>query len=139
MRPPAAIVRSVRIAGAIGELVVNTMRRHPGDGSAFKRKGATQGKKIFQPLRRPISSMGQQTVIAHADANIDRKEPKHREGDEPFPSEHKERDDGEQMKDDHHRGGLPVPLGRGCAAEDRSRSLWRKRGPLCRRVRVDRG
>ena len=68
MRPPRALTRSVRIAFAIGVLVVDAVRGDPEDRSAFEREGAAPGQEVLDPLVGLIAAMCQEAVIGHADA-----------------------------------------------------------------------
>jgi hypothetical protein len=120
VRPPPAIMGGVRVALAIGKLVMNAVGGHPEDGSPFERERAANGKKILQPLGRPVAAMREQPVIAHADAHIDGQHPEPDETEEGLPGKHEERDHGEHMKGHHEAGGHPVGLIRlGVAAKHR--------------------
>ncbi len=125
VRPPSTIMRSVRIAFAIRKLVMHAMGGHPEDRSAFKRQRAADGKKVLQPLGRPVAAMRQQSVVAHADAHIDRHDPKPHEAEEGFPGEHEECHHGEHMERHHEAGGHPIRLIRlGVSAKHWYVAVW---------------
>ena len=71
MSPPAAFGRSVWVAGFVGVLMVNAMRRDPENWAALKGEGAAYGKEILHPFWCLVTVMRQQAVITHADAHID--------------------------------------------------------------------
>ena len=68
VRPVGAFARGVRIAFVIGMLMVNAVRRHPEDRSAFEGERAADCEEYIHPFRRLVAAMRQQAVIAHADA-----------------------------------------------------------------------
>ena len=74
MRPPSAVVGSVRVAGTVGDLVMNSVCCNPEHRPAFKRERSADRKKVFNPLGRGVATMGQQAVVAHSDAHIDGKD-----------------------------------------------------------------
>ena len=65
----------VRIAFLVGELMMNAMRRHPENRTAFERERGAHRQEIFHPLGSLVAAMGQQAVIAHADAEAARDPP----------------------------------------------------------------
>src|SRR5579859_30695 len=96
------------IAFFVGILVMDTMRRDPGDRAAFQRHSAADSHKIFQPSRRFISAMRQKTVIAHPDAHAAGKPPQEKGNREPLPTEHKQRRYSANVKCQHKTSGNPV-------------------------------
>ena len=68
VRPPRAFARRVRIAFAIRVLVMDAMRRDPEDRPAFERQRAAPREDVLDPLVGLVAPVGQQPVIAHADA-----------------------------------------------------------------------
>jgi hypothetical protein len=50
VRPPFSVARGVRITLLVCELMMNAVRSHPENGSAFKTQRAAEGKKILDPL-----------------------------------------------------------------------------------------
>ncbi len=73
--PPSAIMRGVRVAFAVGKLVMNPVGGNPEDRSAFQGECAADGQEILQPLGRAVAAMGQQAMVAHADAHVDGEDP----------------------------------------------------------------
>src|ERR1700679_3813669 len=99
---------------------MNAVSSDPEDGSPFQGQGAADGQEILQPLGRAVAAMGEQAMIAHADAHVDGEYPEHDEAEEGFPGKHEESDYGEHMKGHHKAGGHPVALiGLSVAAKNR--------------------
>lgn len=110
MRPPFAIQRRVRIAVFIGILMMNAMSGDPENGPAFECKRAADGQEIFDPFGSFIPAMGQQAVIAHADAPTARDQPEKDSNKESVPGKKPECSDGANVKSAHESGGDPVDL-----------------------------
>jgi len=73
--------------------------------------------------------MGQQTVVPHPDAHIDRHHPQPEEAEEGFPGKHEEGNHSEHMERHHKAGGHPVRLIRlGVSSKYWHFALW-SRGP----------
>src|SRR6185312_15430089 len=105
MRPPSAFGWGVGVAFVVGELVMHAMRGHPEDGSTFERKRGSDGHEVLDPLAGLVSAMGEQPVIAHADADVGGVDPEHYGADERSPAKHEERGDGSDMEEHHEDGG----------------------------------
>jgi len=58
----------VRVAFAIGFLMVDAVRRDPEDRTALERQGAADGQEVLHPERRLVAAMRQEAVVRHADA-----------------------------------------------------------------------
>ncbi len=58
----------MRIAGAVGELMVHAMHPYPEDRPAFQGQRAAYREQILDPLRSLVAAMGEQSMITHADA-----------------------------------------------------------------------
>ena len=58
----------MRIAFAVGVLMMNTMGGNPGNGSALHCERAANSEKVFEKERHLIGPVSMQPVIAHADA-----------------------------------------------------------------------
>ena len=58
----------MRIAFAVRVLVVNAMRRHPEDRAALERQRCAPRQDVLEPFVGLVAAVGQQPVIAHADA-----------------------------------------------------------------------
>ncbi len=71
VRPPGAVVRRVRVAGTVGELMVNPMRRHPENRPSLQRQGSANGQEILQGSRKFVRAVGVQAVITHANPQSD--------------------------------------------------------------------
>jgi hypothetical protein len=67
MRPPAAIVRRVRIARQVGLLMVDAMGGHPENRAAFEGQRAADRKQVLQGERHLVRAVGVQPMVAHAD------------------------------------------------------------------------
>jgi hypothetical protein len=72
MRPALSVARCVRITLLVCEPVVNAVRSHLEDGSAFEAQRAAEGQKIFHPLGSSVPVMCEQPMIAHPDAQAPR-------------------------------------------------------------------
>ena len=108
VRPPFAIDRRMGVALLVRKLMMNAVRRYPENRAALERQRGTPGEEIFHPLRRLISAMRQQPVIAHADAKAAGNPPKKNGYEERLPGKEKERRNGARMKQDH--GGSRAPI-----------------------------
>src|SRR6266853_6934771 len=89
VRPPLAIDRRVWIAFVVRKLMMNPVRCHPENRSAFECQRRTPGQEVFHPLRRPVSAMRQQTVIAHPDTEAARYPPQENGGEKSRPGKEK--------------------------------------------------
>ena len=78
VRPEPAVVRRVRIAVAVGVLVVDAMRRDPENRPALERQRPADGQEVLEGLRRLVAAMGVQPVVAQADAEADGEPVQHR-------------------------------------------------------------
>ena len=122
VRPPAAFARGVRVALAVAELMMHAMRGHPEDRTALQRERGADGHRVFQPLRRLVAAMGQQPVIAHADAHIDGQNIEHQHHRQPLPGEEEERRHRAEVKCNQHAQRQPVDaLAHGCGAAHANR------------------
>jgi len=90
--------------------MMDAMSGDPEDRSAFERERTAGGDEVFKPLGHAVSAMGQQAVVAHADADVDGEEVHDGEGGEVLPGEEEERGDGEDVEDAHSNGSNPVDL-----------------------------
>src|SRR5208282_360274 len=108
VRPPLAIDGRMRIAFLIGKLMMNAMRRHPEDRSAFESEGRTRGEEVFDPLRSLIAAMREQPVVGHADAQAPRNPPQEHRYKESFPGEEEECGNRPDVKQGHKGCGYPV-------------------------------
>ena len=89
VRPPFAVDRRMRVAFQIGILMMNAVRRHPENRPAFECQRRTPGQEVLHPLRRPVSAMRQQPVIAHADTEAARYPPQENGGKKCRPGKEK--------------------------------------------------
>src|SRR5450755_4635857 len=108
MRPPCAIDGRMRIAFFVGELMMNAVRGHPENRSAFERQRGAPSQEIFDPSRRLVAAMREQTVIAHADAETARNPPQEAGDEKCRPSKEKQRGYGADMKPGHGNRRDPV-------------------------------
>ena len=106
--PPGAIVRGVWVAFVVGVLMVDAMGGYPEDGTALEREAAAHGDEVLDPLGGAVAAVGEQAVVGHADADVDREEVHDDEGGEIFPGEEEEGCDGSDVEEPHGDGGDPV-------------------------------
>ena len=71
VRPEAAFTRRVRIAVLVGVLMMDAVRRDPEDRPAFERERPAQRQEVLDRFRGLEPAVGQQPVIADADAEAD--------------------------------------------------------------------
>ena len=82
VRPPRAFARRVRIAFVIRVLVVDAVRGDPEDRPALERERAAPRQEVLDRLVGLVAPVGQQAVIAHADAEHAGDEIQERGGDD---------------------------------------------------------
>ena len=82
----------------IGILVMNAVRGHPENRSAFERQRRANRQQILHPLRSLVAAMRQQPVIAHPDAQAARNPPQKQRDKKCLPGEKEQRGDRAQMK-----------------------------------------
>src|SRR5712692_7838888 len=85
--PPFAIEGRMWIAFLIRKLMMNAMRGHPENGSAFEGQCRADRKEVFHPFWRLVSAMSQQPVIAHANAQAPRNPPQEHRKEKSLPGE----------------------------------------------------
>src|ERR1700678_2083413 len=108
VRPPRTVDRRMGIAFAIGELVMDAVRRYPENRTAIESQRGKNGERVFQPARNFVATVGQQAVIAHADSQAGGHPPKNGGDDERFPRKEKQRGNRADMKQSHENRGDPV-------------------------------
>ena len=99
------------IAFLVTQLMMNPMRRDPENRPAFERQCGADTHQVFDPLWRLISAMRQQTVVAHADPDIDCKHIKDRHDRQTLPGEKEERGECTGVEEDNRDHGEPVDAG----------------------------
>ncbi len=99
--PESAVIRRVRVALLVRILVMNAVRGHPENGSAFERERPANGQKILDPFRGFVPAMREQAVVAHADAQTAGNPPKHNCREKRLPAKKEKRSHGSNMKRDH--------------------------------------
>ncbi len=87
---------------------MNAVGRHPEDWTAFEGERSADSEEVFQPLRAFVAAMGEQTVIAHADAQVARNPVQHERDGQRLPAEHEESGYCADMKSNHDAGGERV-------------------------------
>src|SRR5271155_575146 len=87
VRPPLAVARGMGITITVGKLMMDAMRSHPENRTAFERQRGAQCQKIFHPLGSLVAAMRQQPVVAHADAPASGHPPQQQRNEERFPGE----------------------------------------------------
>jgi hypothetical protein len=88
--------------------MMNAMGGYPEDGTALKREAAAHGDEVFDPLGNPIAAMGEQAVVGHTDADVDREEVHDEEDGQIFPREEEEGGNRSDVEEPHGDGGDPV-------------------------------
>src|SRR4051794_19757603 len=68
MRPPCPFARRMWITVSIGMLMVDAMSRDPEDRSPLERQRAAPREHVFGPLVGLVSTVSQQAMVAHTDA-----------------------------------------------------------------------
>jgi len=106
--PPGAVVGGVRVAFVVGVLMVDAVGSDPEDGSAFEREAAAHGDEVLDPPGGLVAAMGEQAMIGHANADVDREEVHDEEDGEIFPGEEEKSGDGSYVEEAHGDGGDPV-------------------------------
>ena len=109
--PPTAFAGSVGVAVLVAELVMDAMGGHPEDGSALKSERGAGGHDVLKPLGNLVAAMGEQAVIAHADAEIDGYDVERQHHHQALPTEKEECGQGAEMKCDDHGERKPVDAG----------------------------
>jgi hypothetical protein len=66
----------VWIPFAIGELMMNAVRRHPENRATFERQRGANRQEVFHPFRGLVSAVRQQAVVTHANAETPGNPPK---------------------------------------------------------------
>jgi hypothetical protein len=96
------------IAFLVRILVMDTMGRHPRDGSAFKSESAADRQEIFNRARGFVSAMGEQPMVAHADSQASRQPPQEKADGCGLPSEEEKGSDSSNVEQHHEEGGDPI-------------------------------
>src|ERR1700760_1559000 len=87
---------------------MDTVSGDPGDRTAFESERAAGGQKVLQPDWRLVAAMGEEAMVAHADAEA-AGDPVKDDGDgESLPRKHEESGDGADVEQNHETGGGPV-------------------------------
>src|SRR5882724_6695854 len=88
--------------------MMNAMRDDPVDRAAFECEQAAKCKKVFHRFRCFITTMRQQSMKAHADAQAARDPPQQDRHWPDFPANHEKRSERAGMKNDHEDGCVPL-------------------------------
>jgi hypothetical protein len=80
---------------------------YPEDGAAFESEGGADGEEVLHPAGGFVAAMGEEAVVAHADAEASSEPPEEHGDEEGFPVEHEERGDGAEMERDHDEERQP--------------------------------
>src|SRR4029077_6369613 len=89
-------------------LMMNAVGCYPENWTAFQRQSRAHSQTIFHPLGRSVSTMGEQAVIAHADAQTSRNPPKEHRNEHRLPGEKEQRDNCPGVKQRHESCSYPV-------------------------------
>jgi hypothetical protein len=98
----------VRVAFFLGILMMLAMGGDPEDWPAFESKRSASGQEIFHPLGSLVSSVGEQPMVAHADAQAARNPPQKNGHEQRFPSEKEKCGYGAYVERDHKESRNPV-------------------------------
>jgi len=66
----------VWVTGVIAVLVMDTVNSYPEDWAAFERESCADGEAVFHPFWGLKTAVGEQTVVADADTEVDSQYPK---------------------------------------------------------------
>src|ERR1700691_780920 len=91
MSPPLAVARRMRIPFLVRVLMVLTMDGDPQQRASFQSRHAANGKKVLKPLGRREGAMGEQPVIANAQAQAPGGPVEEERDEQPRPTEEQER------------------------------------------------
>jgi hypothetical protein len=94
--------------------VVHAMRGGPFNRSTLQRQGRTGNQEVFDRFRDFVTTMGQQTMIAHADSQTARDPVEQDRGNHRGPTPKPESREGAEMKDAQENTLTPIdaPFGR---------------------------
>ena len=92
--PETAVVRGVRISVMVGILMVDAMRRHPEDRSAFERQRSADREEIIQPQRDFVGPVSVQPVVSQAYSKAYRDPVQGHRDRKRAPTEHEQRSNG---------------------------------------------
>ena len=105
--PESTFAGRVRVAFLVGVLVMLAMGGDPEDGAALESEGGADGEDVLHPSGGFVAAMGEEAMVAHADAEASGNPPEKHGNEEGFPTEHEERGDGAEMERDHDEEGQP--------------------------------
>src|SRR6266446_2204024 len=89
VRPPFAVAGGMRVTVFVRKLVMNAMGRDPENRPTLERQRRAPGEEVFDPFWSLVSPMGQQPVIAHADAKAPGNPPQEHGNEECLPRKEK--------------------------------------------------
>ena len=100
----------------VGELVMDAMRRHPGDRPTLQRQRAANGQKVLKRLGDFVTAMGMEPVVAHPDPKTEGDPIQNGGRDHGWPTEEEKGHDGQDVENDECDRRNPVdtlPVHRG--------------------------
>ena len=86
---------------------MRTVCGNPEDRATFQGQRAAHSQRIFNPPGRFVAAMGQEPMVAHADAQTPGDPPQHDREQKRFPVEYEQRSHSTNMKGHHEQGGYP--------------------------------
>src|SRR5579863_2520674 len=98
MRPESSVARRMRVAGLVGVLMMDAVRRHPADGTTLQSQGPADGQQILDPLRRLVAAVRKQSVVTHPDAQALRHPPQKQRKRQRLPTEYEQGSDGADVE-----------------------------------------
>jgi hypothetical protein len=92
----------------IRKLMMNAMGRNPENRSTFEGERSADGQKIFNPLWRLVSTMSEQAMIPHADAEAAGNPPQEAGYEKCLPGKEEQGCNCAYMKGPHEYGSDPI-------------------------------
>src|SRR5580704_6017999 len=106
------------IARFVGELMVNSMRGNPKDGTTFQAEGSADRQEILKYHWKLVRTVGVQAVIAHANAQPDSYPVQQDCCCQNAPTEHKKGSERPGVQDHQHCDDAPVGFSIGVDIDD---------------------
>jgi hypothetical protein len=88
--------------------MMDAMGGYPEDRAALKGEASAGADEVLDPLGSPVAAVGEQAMVGHADADVDREEVHDNRDGEIGPREEEERGDSAYVKEAHGDGCDPV-------------------------------
>jgi hypothetical protein len=105
--PESSFAGRVRVAFFVGVLVMLAVGGDPEDGAAFESEGGADGEEVLHPFGSFVTAMGEEAMVAHADAEASCYPPEEHGYKEGLPVEHEESSDGSDVERNHDEERQP--------------------------------